>query len=153
MSALDVSVLVDRSSLSLGQLELNDNTNYTIIRDTLGPGEITRKNIMASSPWISGDVVTYSAREHMMSSIGVRVQGTSMAHLMTLTQAVIEAFEQYNYTVAITIGGETTGVWVCDPANIAIGEGGAFQSLHFIQYQQEIRLQVPRKPNPSAGVI
>src|SRR4051812_1669349 len=103
MSDITVGLLVDRSSLGLDDLELNDGVNYVVTRDGIsGLYSRTFRKVTADSPFVAGRVVTALARDVVPMTYRVRIKADSDNALNIKMFAMLDAFSQGRYAVTIT---------------------------------------------------
>lgn len=160
LSQLGLSVKVTRTSYGLPVLNLNDKfaissegAGYQIIGGSLGPGDVSWRKTVVSSPWVEGEATVMAVKEQMHAPIGVRCLAQSLAELTDVVQQVCSAFSQYRYTVEVIINDTPWGTWLCDQADWSIGAKGVYDEFQFRALMQEIRFTVPRIPTPSAGAL
>lgn len=154
----DISVLatvtVGDLSGSFTTMKIDDKTDssvpYSLIRDGIGPGQMTWRRTTVQSPYLHGRFVVNTVKDTPQVNVNIRVKGTTYAWMAYYTENLLEAFEQRSYQLAITIDGENH-TWLCEPADYSVGDAGQFQDLGFRSHQQEVHLVVPRYPIPFAG--
>lgn len=80
----------------------------------------------------------------------VRVHGSTWSQVANRAQVMIDAFSQHSYTLTVTI--ETVvHQWSCEPADVSIVGGDAWQKFHAMARMQEYQISVPRHPIPLQG--
>jgi hypothetical protein len=152
MSDLDVSVVISRGSL--GPLQVNSAANgYKVIRDGFGPGDVQWKRKTAESIFIHGRTLVNAVMEQSNAVLEVRVTGNSRQNLMDRIKTLIYALSQETYTITTYIDGAQTGAWTCEPADISVGNSGAWEDLHIRSNTQVVRADIPRLPNQSQGPL
>lgn len=152
MADLDVSVLLTRPELSLTPLELNDEENYTIIRNGIGLGSVVRKRLTSDSPWVEGRTLIHQVKEQVTVPLAVRVHGSSNNDLAVKVSNLLRALDQFSYRITVTIGGVVWGQYDCEAADYSVGDSGVFQDLHYRSLIQEVSAEIPRMPTPVSGV-
>lgn len=150
MPDLSISVSVTRLETNppAAALQLQQDGVYEIMG--LGPGEAVMERETVKSIWVHGETLV-SARKGMQTvPMGIRVKGTSQAVLDSQINEVLLTFEQFSYTMSVSIDGVSRS-WQCWPADYSVGETGLWQPFHFMSLQQEITLSIPRHPVPATG--
>lgn len=150
MAELSIVASITRAELLLAPLPIEVPGQYQIIRETLGPGSISWRRQTARSAYVHGEVLVGLVKDITVSTLGVRVLGSSAATLWSRMNTLLRAFEQYSYDLSVTLDGQTF-TWRCQAADYAVGESGVFQDFHLRSLQQEVRFSIPRHPTPVAG--
>lgn len=143
---------VTRTELALGDLALEEEGVYKLMRDAVGPGDGSWRREVSKSAYVHGETLVGAVKDVMTAQLGVRVLASSISLLQTRVSTLLTAFSQFSYNLTITLDG-STWQWKCEPADYAIGDGGVFQDLHLLAYQQEVRLNIPRHPIPLQGSV
>lgn len=146
---LAVDCEVDRTELGLGDLDLNDGTNYVVVR--LGPGAKRRKRVSVNSDYVHGEVVVASPLQHGERLLRVRVLASSGASLFTKLMALDAAFSQSTYSVSGSLDGGSFTWDGCTPADLEPGEGGEWDKMPLHSHQQEVEILIPSNPIATFG--
>lgn len=154
---LNLSVLVTREHLGLPPLQLNDKNaispgnGFEIMRGSLGPGDMSWRRNVVTSPWIDGESTVMAVRNQVHAPIGVRCFGSNLDLLTDVCFHIQDCFSQYRYTVEIKLGDSPWGTWLCDQADWTVGDNGSYNEFKFRRIFQEIKFTVPRLPVPTHG--
>jgi hypothetical protein len=122
MPELDLVVTVTRSGLipPLGQLDINDGTNYVFTRG-FEVGAVSWRKEAATSPYVHGRVVVHEVKDAVESRLGVMVRGTSAEEVDQNLETLLQAFtQQYNYELRVTVDGQDYH-WRCERADYNVG--------------------------------
>lgn len=151
MTDLTISATVTRTELSLGDLQLNDGTNFTLTRDGFTPGSKSFRKETVDSPLVAGRYLLHAVADVVVSELKIRCSSTTDAGLAANVTAVVNAFSQFQYTVTVTING-VAWQYLCECADtIAVGDSGAFQSLYWFNKVQEVGVSFSRHPTALMG--
>lgn len=145
MADISLSVQIDRSSLALAALEINDLVTYRVAPQFLG-GNINYNRVEASSVFMDSSVTIFRTLPKVQEQIQIEVLGSSQAALQTNIGTLIQAFSQNSFTMTITLGGQ---VWqyLCEAADRQMTWSGP----RFIARQVQITFMMPRHPIPLQG--
>lgn len=112
-----ISIAIDRASLSLPDLVIEDSgTGTYVLMPGFSIGGQTPDNDYAESRWLPGAIVT-GTRMTLTAVDGiVRVAGTDPADMQDAIDALAEALAQFSYTIDVTEGARTT-TYSCCPAS------------------------------------
>lgn len=144
MPDIALSVQIERTSLSLGPLEVNDQVNYRVAA-MLG-GQVSWQRTSASSTWMDGDVTVNRRRGNVNEQFTLEVLADNTADLHAKVGAAFDAFNQNSYTITVTIAG-TAHVYLCESADYGVKWDGPRE----IALQAQVALTVPRQPVPVSG--
>lgn len=153
MPDVSLSVTVTRTHLSLPVLQLEDPGVYRVMDDTLGPGSFSWRKQTVESPYVHGRTVVNAVKDVQIAPLGVLVYGSTQALLHTRMGALARAFEQWDYTMTVTIDGTVVGQWTCEAADYAVGGDGAFAGKSMLSKVQPMTFQIPRHPVPLQGAM
>lgn len=149
MADLSVAASVSRTSLSLGDLALEDDeTGNRLVQFSVGAIAWRRNTVR--SPFVAGDMLVSAVKEQVSSNVTVRVHGSSASQLHTRLAALARAFEQFTYHLNIILGGVQYS-YVCQPADYVVGDEEGWNKYGLMVYQQDVRFNVPRNPIPVVG--
>lgn len=139
---------VTRARLGLPVLQLNTGNGETGISVVeFGPGRRTMNRIQASSPVSDGSVLVAATAGLQTARLRLRLYGTA-SQVAGLVDDVQEAFNQFVYTFTATLsGGAVLADWVCQPADVSVGESGVWQAGELSGGWQDVDLDVPRQPD------
>lgn len=142
----DINVEVSRAELSLGSLTLSPDNGYHIARDGIGPGDAQWRRISVESPYTSGRFLTHAVRDTQTVPLNLRVVGATNIQVFDRIHTLSAAFSQFQYTMLVTIDGVDFN-WICEPADMTVGDSGAFTDLTLRSHQIKVGLSIPRKPD------
>lgn len=142
---------VTRSELSLAALDLQQAGIYEILPGS-GPGGLSWRRQTVRSVMMHGEALVGAVKDVQVAPLGVRVYGTTQSQLWSRVRTLLDAFEQFSYSLTLVIGG-ITFTWECQPADSVVGEGGEFQKFHLMSLQTDVQLTIPRSPIPTAGSV
>jgi hypothetical protein len=142
---MTVSVIVSRTMLGLEPLELEASIfGFEIVE--LGPGARTMKLKRAVSPVSDGNVLVGATADAGIARLRVRCFGEEVATVFSKVAEVEAAFNQWSYTMTVTIEGAVE-VWRCQPANHARGVAGTYDAGRLlVGHMQDVTLDIPRQP-------
>lgn len=144
---MTLAATITRTELALSTLNLNSG-GYKVI--AWGPGETIWRRSTVASAFIDGRFLVSAVKDQTSMLMAVRATGSSKADCMSKMGALIDAFEQFTYTLSAVIDG-TTFSYSCEPADWSWGDSGEFQKFHNEAYKQEATFMIPRFPNQLAG--
>lgn len=151
MATFQANGYITRTSLGQGNLVIDEAGGYYIQRDGFGPGEVSHRRSYVESPYMNGGYLTHSVKDQMHSTLKIRVQGSNSPDLVNKMEAICTAFEQFSYTLSVTINGQAY-TYSCDAADYTIGDGGNLQDLWLRSNTQIVTFDVPHLP-PDQGVL
>jgi hypothetical protein len=141
-----LSVVVDRTSLALSPLELNNSTSSNLIINISG-GLDSPIIDMQKSKLSNGILVSNITNDIKTAHLTVRVYGADVSTVFANLELIKAAFSQWSYTVTVTFGSNVQ-TWNCLPATISYGtSNGDYDSGHLRGGFQEVFLSIPRQPN------
>lgn len=144
---IDVSVTIDRTSLSLSALELTDANGYILDRDNFGAAGVTWDIAYVSAPDYHGDDAMRARKTNSSWQLQYEVTGADAAAAKAAKDALCDAVSQFSYTMTLTQDG-ISEVWTCDPASWQIGGDVMDNSLETDVWQ--IVLTIPVYPIAAA---
>ena len=136
---------ITRTELSLSPLAITPAGGYYIQRSGFGPGETLWRRAEAESPYVRGKYQTHAVKDQETSTLKIRVEDVSEAGVYSRMDTLAKAFEQFSYTLTITIGGQAF-VYECDCADYSIGDAGNVDDLWIRSNTQIMTFQIPHKP-------
>lgn len=145
MSSLTLSVLVDRTELSLADLEINDGTTY-IVTDRVNPGAVSWRREQVTSPYVDGAVTVSRAKEIVEGQIVVDVLGATQGAVQNSIATLIDAFTQDQFELTFSMDG-TIYKWQCEAADYIVN----WDRVRFINRKVSVGFQFPRQPVPLTG--
>lgn len=147
MSDLTISLHVTRSELGLGNLDLNDQTNYRAAGNELNPGAVQWRREVVNSPFVHGGVVMDAVRDTTQGTLSLYAYGTTIPQLKSNVDTAVEAFSQDEYKVVFTHEG-ATWTWLCTQADYETG----FTTFHLGARMTPIRFSFFRwSPGPGSS--
>lgn len=149
MADLAITASIDRTSLSLSPLSINDGTAYKIV--SAGPGETTWRRESIRSPFTDGEYLIQALKETSSVSLLVKVKGSSFAVLETNLDTLLRAMEQFEFQFTLTIEGMDS-TWTCQPADYGPADND-YEKFHMMSKLQVYRFIIPKYPVPVAGPI
>lgn len=149
MTALALSLLVDRTELGLTALELQQAGVYEVV--SVRPGPVTRRRQTETSLYVEGDIETNSVKAATTATAVVRVLGASAAELDIRTAVLLAAFDQSSYLLDFTVDGVTYR-WRCRAADYGVASDDFDPNL-LRRQRQAYRFLIPRQPTPLLGTI
>lgn len=144
MSDISMQVTITRTLLSLGDLSLNDHTNFYAAPSS--PAAVTWQRTSVTSPFVDGDITVHRRRGNVTEEMLFEVLGTSQSNLQANLDTLIEAFSQDSFTITVTFAG-TSYAWACEAADYQV----IWDGPRVIAKQVQVRLSVPRSPVPLSG--
>ena len=135
------SVLVTRTELSLGDLQLWQAGKYILPEGTFGGGETAQRRLTSEGPQVKGRYPSALTEGGRTGNISVHVL-SSLATLQADVQAVVDAMTQFRFMLAWTYGG-LSGTWQCEKADWALGESGIIDEGWLKVHSQAIHFVVP----------
>lgn len=151
MPDLTITASLTRVELSLAVLNINDQTNYKIIK--VGPGSVEWDRQYAGSPFIHGETLVNAVMKQGKLPLSVRCKGSTSGVVDTNRAALCRALEQFTYTLSLTVDGVSWS-WKCDPADYSVDEtDGAFNGFFTRAKQSVVTADIPRDPIPLSGSL
>lgn len=145
MPDLSLSVSVTRTLLGLADLEVNDHVHSYVTPTFLGADRGWNR-VAVTSPWLDGDVTVNRTRQKVTESLQLEVLGESLAEMDANALAILDAFDQSDFTITVTVGGQAH-TYECEAADRSV----LWTGPRMISSQLQITFQVPRQPVPLAG--
>jgi hypothetical protein len=147
MPNMHLSVQVTRTSLGLSNLEINDHNSYYVADSFMG-GQVAWQRTQVSSPWIDDEVTVNRRRGKVMENVVVEVLGLTQSALSANISTLIEAFNQDNFTLGVTIDGVQRS-YQAEAADYQVQWNGPRQ----VAKQIQVVFSVPRSPIPTLGAF
>lgn len=147
MTDLSVTARVSRTLLGLGNLELNDRTNYVLGGPVAFQGQVSWQRNTTSAPWVDGEVTWERHRSNSVEPLTIYAKGSTMSDLDSKIQTLIAAFMQDRYTFQLIVGG-ANHAWDCECADVTSVQ---YDTTHVASKYVAVTFSVPRKPVPLAG--
>lgn len=135
------SILVSRTSLSLPDLQLSQKDLYYLPDGSFNAGQTTQSRKTHESPQVKGRYPSNIIEGGRTGNVSVHVIADE-ATLQPKLQAVIDAMEQFRYMLTWKFDG-LSGVWQCEKADWALGEGGVLHVKFLEIHTQIIHFTVP----------
>lgn len=142
------SVALDRSSLSLSDLVIDDDTTatYVLLKDGLGrPGITWRLGAMPDSADVHGTEYVSAVKEQTSLPLRVMVQAASSAALDVAVTALEDALSQFTYPVTVDVDG-VARVWSGAPAAWSTESG--VQHAYVAGFFDVLLVTIPVYPVP-----
>lgn len=146
MTDVDLSVLINRDLLGLGELEIASDPVYYLAPTFLG-GNVQWDRQSASSRWVDGDYTTSRRRGTVMEAVQVEIKCATLVEVQAAMQVLIDAFTQDHYTMTITAG-SALYVYDCESADY---QNAMWTTPRLASPQGQIVFNVPRRPVASVG--
>jgi len=146
---MTVSVSIDRTSLSLSPLVIDDNpaSVYRIAQGGLSRPTITvRETNAPDSRYFEGTELLAVTREQTRIPVKLIVQGASWAAVEAAVDTLDAAVWQVMYDVTVTVDG-VAKTWHCTPAIPA--PSGLIEPENVSQFFDVFDLDIPCKPTPA----
>lgn len=147
MTDLSISALVSRTSLSLGNLDINDGTNYRLAGPIAFSGAVQWERTQVGAPWVDGQITVERHRSNSVEPLSVYCAGSTMATLDANIGTLIAAFSQDRFTFQLVVGG-ANHAWDCEAADV---QQVLYDTAHAVAKYVTVTFSVPRKPIPLAG--
>jgi hypothetical protein len=145
MTDFTLAASITRTSLGLGDLDLNDHVNFAISVPFLGgTGRYVRN--LDSSAYMDGEIEINAHLPNITETVGLEVFGANYAAVMTNAGLALAAFKQAQYTLTVVIAGHTH-TWRCQRADWSYEINTGRVSANQVKFQ----FDVPRSPLAVAG--
>lgn len=113
-----ITLTVDRSSLGLLPLTINDAGTGTYVLVALDAGTRVRDNAIAASRWLDGGQLVSSRVDLVSLSLSVRVNASTVPTILSAADALDAALGQFGYTITQAVAGAITPTtYTCLPAS------------------------------------
>ncbi len=140
-----LTLSIDRSELGLLPLSIVD----TLATGTAGialmsfnAGQSQADNAIAMSRWLDGGSLVSRTRGIVTLEATFRVEGSSLANLVTRIDELTAALDQFSYTITETPLGGSPVVHTCMPANF-----GRAYSADLMRHSIDLlNCSIPRQP-------
>lgn len=129
------SVLVARTQLGLGNLQLSQQGLYYLPDGTFGGGETAQSRVTSEGPQVKGRYPSSIVEGSRTGNMSVHVLST-LAQIQADVKVVIDAMTQFRYMLVWQFDG-LSGTWQCETADWALGESGTIDS-GFLQVNTQI---------------
>jgi hypothetical protein len=139
-------VTIGRASLGLGNLFLNDETGWNFDRNGINPGPRSLRRTTVETPYIKGRTLVHAVPDVQIATLKLYVTGANTNEIVSKINTLQTAVTQFQYLMAVEIDG-FTWIWNCEPADITVGDGGAYEDLWLRSGIQRVTLDIPRKPD------
>lgn len=144
----------DGTDPDIPDLHLIPANGYSVIRSGLTVGARVWTKETAGAPDRPGRTVTGRRLDVIGGSLLVRCGGSSTSQLFARYAAVVNAVEQYAWTLRTVIDGETIR-FRCETADTAPsgddGEAGLLDEIALMRHKQVCRVSFTRHPIALAG--
>lgn len=148
ISDLDVVAQVMRDELSLGPLDINDDTNFILGRN-VRLGAVAWRRETATSPYVHGRIPVHEVKDAAESTVTVYALGGTPVALRNNIGVLLQAFtEQWEYQLALQLDG-VLYQWRCERADYEVGFITETLVARFIP----VTLSFHRHPIPVQGVM
>lgn len=138
-----ITLTIDRSSLGLLPLTINDTGTGTYVLSAFTPGAKARDNAIAASRWLDGGQLVSSRVDILTMDLVVRINASSVAALTAAADVLDEALGQYGYTITQTIAGALTATtYTCMPASTSF----PYDPVAFRAGTSLFTASIPRQP-------
>lgn len=150
MSDIALSVLVSRTRLGLGPLQIASGGTYFLTPQFLG-ATVTWTRQQVGSPFADGQVTTSRVRQNVTETVGVEVRADTYAELDAAISAVIAAFTQDRFTMTIEVGDVdiATYQYRCEAADY---QTLTWNTARLYSMAGQVLFQMPRQPVAVVGV-
>jgi len=138
-----LTLTIDRSSLGLLPLTVNDTGTGTYVLSAFAPGTKARDNAVATSRWIDGGQLVSSRVDVLTMDLVVRINAASVAALKTAADELDAALGQFDYTITEAVTGALTStVYTCLPASTSF----PYDPIGFRAGTSLFTASIPRQP-------
>ena len=121
------SIVVTRTELGLGNLELWQPGKYVVPDGTFGGGQTTQRRVTSTSPLVKGRYASSIVEDQRVASLAVHVIAANEAGMNAPSMDLIYALTQFRYTLVWYWNG-LSGTWQCEAADWAAGSSGVLDS-------------------------
>ena len=151
MPDLTIAAAITRVELGLAELNINDQTNYKIVK--VGPGEVEWERQYSGNPFTHGQTLVSAVMRQGTLPLSVRCKGATNVVVENNRDALCRALEQFTYNLNITIDGVSFS-WKCDPANYSVDETDGAINPFFVRAKQSVvTADIPRDPISIVGSV
>jgi len=148
MPDLTLTAHVTRNQLSLGDLHINDHTNFYIAQENFLSQQVSWNKQQVTSIFLDGSVTVARSLQTVNENITVEVLGDTTADLYTNIQTLVQAFKQDYFQLKVTTNSQLI-TYQCEAADYSV----TWQGVRMIANQVQVVLSVPRQPNPLVGAF
>lgn len=148
VSDISLSAKVTRTDLGLGDLDINDSTNYRIAGPSVMEGTTSWERNQVSSPWVEGDITISRRRGNVTSQLAIYVNADTIGDMMSKTRTLVDAFTQNRFTLQINMG-TAVNQWDCEAADYTV----QMDTAHVYNMYSVVTFSLQRKPIPVAGAF
>lgn len=146
MPDITLGLTITRTLLALGDLNLNDHTNFIAAPST--PGSVEWDRVQVSAPNVDDDITVHRRLKKITEEVPIEVKGSSDASLQTNLAALLAALKQASFTLTTTFNG-TSYAWACEAADYQVEWSGP----RVVAKQFIVRARIPRSPHPVTGPL
>lgn len=143
---LTLQVTISRDGLGLLPLDLNDHANYYVAGDFL-TGQLAWNRNQVSSPFLDDQVTTYRTLGKVTRQITIETLGESASELNANLSAVVAAFLQDDFHLAIAMDTDIQLEYGCEASDYQVNWVGS----RVIARQLQVQFSVPCSPIPIVG--
>lgn len=146
MSDLGMTVVLSRDLLGLGDLDVNDHSNYYISSQSFLSAQMQWTRQQATSVWLDGAVTVTRQKQMVQEPVTFEVLGDDITDLQANVKALYDCLMQDSFTMGIAIG---SAVWEyqCEAADFSVSWNGP----RLIANQVQVTASIPRQPDPISG--
>lgn len=138
-----ITLTIDRSSLGLLPLTINDTGTGTYVLQALNPGTRVRDNAVATSRWLDGGQLVSSRVDLVTLDLVVRINAASVPAVLTAADDLDAALGQFGYTITQAVSGAiTTTTYTCMPASTSF----AYDPVQLRANTSVFSASIPRQP-------
>ena len=138
-----ITLTIDRSSLGLLPLTINDSGTGTYVLTSFTPGAKGRDNSYAASRWLDGARLVSSRTELLTMDMVVRINAATVPLLTDAAVVLDAALDQFGYTITEAISGAlTTTAYTCLPASTSF----PYDPVQFRRGTGLFSASIPRQP-------
>lgn len=138
------SIIVSRTELGLPDLQLWQAGKYILPEGTFGPGEAAFNRVTTEGPLFKGRHAVSIVEGQRTANLGVHVMADVIEDLQPRCKEVVDALTQFRYMLQWQWNG-LGGVWQCETADWAPGEGGIINEGWLKHHNQPLYFTVPHR--------
>lgn len=140
MADVDLSIVVSRTLLGLGDLQIGYGDTYFVAPGSFGATVVWDRDDVGA-PWTDGAVTVNRKRGMVAENLIVEVKGSTLAEVQLATDELIDAMIQDRYTLTIDAD-DAHYVYDCRSADYAI----AWKPERLNSAQGQVTFSMPRSP-------
>jgi hypothetical protein len=138
-----ITLTIDRSSLGLLPLTINDSGTGTYVLTSFMPGAKSRDNSYAQSRWLDGGRLVSTRTEIVTMDMVVRINSTTVPLLLDAATVLETALDQFGYTITEAVSGAvSTTTYTCMPASTSF----PYDPVQFRRFTGLFTASIPRQP-------